>query len=126
MAPGTLTLSSSSSSSSSLGMGVEDTHTTFPLHLHSSRMEITDTDTLLMSLHTTAAVESARSWSAPEMQSVDCTIASAAGVADMVMVITAMAMRMHHGKFKSNEACMMGNTSFQVRSVPSPVTVLVA
>ena len=26
---------------------------------------------------------------------------------DMVMVITAMAMRMHHGKFKSNEACMM-------------------
>jgi len=124
MAPGTLTLSSSSSSSSSLGMGVEDTHTTFPLHLHSSRME--DTDTLLMSLHTTAAVESARSWSAPEMQSVDCTVASAAGVADMVMVITAMAMRMHHGKFKSNEACMMGKTSFQVRSVPSPVTVLVA
>jgi len=125
MAPGTLTLIIISSSSS-LGMGVEDTHTTFPLHLHSSRMEITDTDTLLMSLHTTAAVESARSWSAPEMQSVDCTIASAAGVADMVMVITAMAMRMHHGRFKSNEACMMGKTSFQVRSVPSPVTVLVA
>jgi hypothetical protein len=62
------------------------------------------------------------------MQSVDCAVASAAGVAEIVMVITATAMHTHHGKFKSNEACMMGMQDKFPSSIgaKSPVTVLVA
>jgi hypothetical protein len=96
-------------------------------------MEDTNTDTeahtLLMSLHTTATVESARSWSGPQMQSVDCANASAAGVADMVMVTATAAMRTHQGKFKSNEASSMHDGQDKFPSsigAKSHLTVLVA
>jgi hypothetical protein len=94
-------------------MQVEDTDTDI-LRLNSSRMKDsnTETDTLLMGLHTMATtVEGTRPRRGSEMLPVDCSIASAAGaVADMVMV-TAMVMVTHHGKLKNNEACMMGKVS---------------